>query len=121
MCYGAQSAKLRDAVAVLTCLLANSIVNRDMIHAMLSSRLIARNKGPGIRPIRVVELLRQLLGKAMVLATGIDFEELCGANQLCSELKGGIEGVIHSVGSIFESKLHEGYGVLMVDAKSAFS
>ena len=88
LCYGAQSAKLRDAVGALTCLLANGIVNWDMICAMLSSRLIALNKNPGIQPIGVGEVLRRLLGKAMVLATGIDVEELCGADQLCSGLKG---------------------------------
>ena len=76
---------------------------------MLSSRLIALNKNPGIRPIGVREVLRRLLGKAMVLATGIDIEELCGADQLCSGLKGGIKGAIYSVWSIFESKSHEGY------------
>ena len=109
LCYGTQSAKLRDAIAALTCLLANSTVNWDMIRAMLSSRLIALNKNPGIRPIGVREVLRRLLGKAMVLATGIDIEELCGADQLCSGLKGGIKGAIYSVWSIFESKSHEGY------------
>ena len=85
---------------------------------MLSSRLIALDKNPGIRPIGVGEVLRRLLGKAMA---GIDVEELCGADQRCSGLKGGIEGAIHSVGSIFESKSHDGYGVLMVDAKNAFN
>lgn len=45
----------------------------------------------GIRPIGVGEVLRRLLGKAMVLATGIDVEELCGADQLSSGLKGGFE------------------------------
>ena len=44
----------------------------------------------------------------MVLTTGVDVEELCGADQLCSGLKGGIEGAIHSVSRIFNESLSVG-------------
>ena len=67
------------------------------------------------------EVLRRLLGKAMILTTGVDVEELCGADQLCSGLKGGIEGAIHSVNRMFDDSSLSGCGVLMVDAKNAFN
>ena len=121
LCYGTQSAKLRESVASLARMLANNVVEWEVIRALMASRLIALDKNPGVRPIGVGEVLRRLLGKAMVLATGVDVEELCGADQLCSGLKGGIEGAIHSVNRLFNESSMTGCGVLMVDAKNAFN
>ena len=101
--------------------MANHLIDWGLIRALMSCRLIALNKNPGVRPIGVGEALRRLLGKAMVLTTGMDVEELCGADQLSSGLKGGIEGAIHSVNRIFSEGSSLGYGVLMVDAKNAFN
>ena len=119
--YGTQSAKLRESVASLARLLANNVVDWELIRALMSSRLIALNKNPGVRPIGIGEVLRRLLGKAMILNTGVDVEELCGADQLCSGLKGGIEGAIHSVNRMFNESSSSGCCVLMVDAKNAFN
>ncbi len=121
LCYGAQSVKLRESVASLARLLANNVVDWEMIRALMSSRLIALNKNPGVRPIGIGEVLRRLLGKAMIMTTGVDVEELCGADQLCSGLKGGIEGAIHSVNTMFNERSSSGCCVLMVDAKNAFN
>ena len=101
--------------------MANNVVDWNLIRALMSCRLIALNKNPGVRPIGIGEVLRRLLGKAMVLTTGVDVEELCGADQLCFGLKGGIEGAIPSLSGLFEENSAMGYGVLMVDAKNAFN
>ena len=119
--YGTQSAKLRGAVAELVMVMANGVVDWSMIQALLSCRLIALDKNPGVRPIGVGEVLRRLMGKVMVLCTGADVQDACGADQLCSGLRGGIEGAIHAVRDMFEAHSEEGYGVLMVDAKNAFN
>ena len=121
LCYGSHSARLRDAIAALARWMANNVIDWNLIRVLMSCRLIALNKNPGVRPIGVGEVLRRLLGKAMVVTTGVDVEELCGADQLCSGLKGGIEGAIHSVSQIFDDKSTMGYGVLMVNAKNAFN
>ena len=42
----------------------------------------------------VGEVLGRLIGKVMALATGIDVEDLCRVNQLCSGLRAGIEGAV---------------------------
>ncbi len=106
--YGAHSARLRDAVAVLIMMMANGVVEWPWIRAMMSSRLIALDKNPGVRPIGVGEVLRRLMGKVMVLCTGADVQDECGADQLCSGLRGGIEGAIHAVREVFESRSGEG-------------
>ena len=86
LCHGAQSSRLRDAVADLACFLANRIVNWMDTCALMSSRLIALDKFPGVRPIGIGEVLWRILGKVMMLITGVDVEEICGTDQLCSGL-----------------------------------
>lgn len=77
--YGAHSERLRVAVAELARRLANTVVEWDDIRALMASRLLALNKCLGVRPIGVGEVPRR-----MDLATGMDIEEVCKTDQLCS-------------------------------------
>ena len=72
--FGSSSGTLRDAVAELVRCLANGIVEWAQIKALMSCRLIALDKCPGVQPIAVGEVLRRIIGKVMALATGIDVE-----------------------------------------------
>jgi hypothetical protein len=87
--HGAHSEKLRDQVAALARRLCNSIVEWTDIRALLSNRLIALDKRPGVRPIGIGECLRRILGKCMALATGSDVEVVCGSQQLCCGIPAG--------------------------------
>ena len=95
--YGAHCAKLRDALAELARRLANSIVEWSDINALMSSHLVALDKCPGTRPIAIGEIPRCILCKAMAMATCDDITDLCEVDQLCSGLKGGIEGAVHTM------------------------
>ena len=97
LCYGNHSAHLHDAVAALTRQLANTITPWSDVCALVSNRLIALDKCPGVRPIGIAETLRRVIGKAICSATCADIESLCGVDQLCGGVKSGIEGAIHAM------------------------
>ena len=80
--YGSFSRLLCDAVADLCRFLSNSFVDWTQIQALLSNRLIALDKSPGIRPIGVGETLHRILGKSVALVTKDDAQSVCGSKQL---------------------------------------
>ena len=120
--YGAHSARLQDADAALTRRLANTVLPWNDIRALVSNRLIALDKCPGVRPIGVGETLRRIIGKAICSATRGDIEMLCGADQLCGGVRSGIEGAIHAMNKMYSQHCtSDDWGVLLVDASNAFN
>ena len=93
---------MRDEVAAIARYLAINIVEWSHIRALMSSRLIALDKCPGVQLIAIGEELQRIVCKALALATGSDVAELCGVNQLCSGLEAGIEGAVQEIRELFE-------------------
>lgn len=69
-------------------------VNTKMIQTLIRSfvclfrsALIALDKCPGVKPIRVGEEPPRILGKVIALANRYEVEDVCGVSQLCSGLK----------------------------------
>ena len=118
--FGSCSRRLCDAVAELTRLLANSLVDWPRFQALLSNRLIVLDKSPGVRPIRVGEMLRRIIGKAVCLVTRNDAEDVCSSKQLCAGLRCGAEGATHAMSDLFDSH-NDSYGMLIMDAENAFN
>ena len=56
--------------------------------------------------------------KGMALAMKIDVQDVCGADQLCADVKAGIEAAVHAIRDLFEADGTE--GLLLVDASNAF-
>ena len=94
--------KLRDAMAELARKIANNVVNWVDICALMSSRLIALDKCPGVRPIAIGEEPRRIFCKVLAMATGSDVVDLCAVRQVCSGLKAGIEGSVHAIRELYE-------------------
>ena len=82
-------------------------VNWVDICALKSSRLIALDKCPGIRPIAIGEEPRRILCKVLAMATGSDVVDLCGVRQVCSG---------YAIKELYEEHCGNGWGLLLVDA-----
>eukprot|EP00957_Ditylum_brightwellii_P104715 7980506-Ditylum_brightwellii.AAC.1 len=60
------------------------------------------------------------MGKCIISVCGDDATEACGIKQLCSGLKAGIEGAIHTMNHLWsEHGKEENWGILLIDAKNA--
>eukprot|EP00957_Ditylum_brightwellii_P070387 5347465-Ditylum_brightwellii.AAC.1 len=120
--YGVVSYKLREVIAKFASWVGNTLPPWAALRAFVSSRLIGLNKCPGTRPVGIGGILLRLVGKCILAESGEEVKVACGANQLCSGLRAGIEGGIHAMGSLWEDfGEEEGWGILRVDARNAFN
>ena len=113
------SDNLCEAVADLTKRLATEQVSPDLLQEFTSSRLIALDKNPGIRPIGVGEIIRRVCSKAVLFVIRDDIQAACGPLQTCTGIKSGSEAAIHAMRGEFSKDETE--GMLLVDAENAFN
>ena len=113
------SSDICHALALLARRICAHQVDPDGLSAYTACRLIALDKCPGVRPIGVAEVVRRLLGKAILSVAGTDVQHAAGAIQLCAGQEVGCEAAIHSIRTIFTDSGNE--GVLLVDASNAFN
>jgi hypothetical protein len=93
-------------------------VDPAALEALLANRGVALNKDPGIRPIGVGEMLRRIIGKAVLEVFGMDVQKGSGPLQLCAGQSAGVEAGIHAMRKMFES---DSEGALFIDAENAFN
>ena len=75
---------------------------------------------PGVRPIEMGEVPRQIIAKALLQLVSHDIEKAeAGPLQVCARQKGGCEAAVHSMRHMFQDSNTE--GVLLVDATNAFN
>ena len=60
--------------------------------ALMSCRLIALDKIPGIRPVGIGETWRRLLARCLLRVSGQEAKAACGTEQLAGGVEVGIEG-----------------------------
>ena len=82
-------------------------------------RLIPLNKNPGVRPIGIGEVMRRILGKAILQLIRHEVMDAAGSLQLCAGQDSGIEAAIHAMAEVFSDPATE--GVLLADATNAFN
>ena len=63
-----------------------------------------------MRPIGIGEVTDHFLSKIMADVTGDVVQNVCGIDQLCSGIKGGIEGAIHGITQLFDAHSEDGWG-----------
>ena len=93
---------------------------RTNIEAYIACRLIPLEKKPtGVRPIGIGEVLRRIIGKAIIAEIKPELAESAGGLQLCAGQKSGCEAAAHAMADIFSEE--ETDAVLLVDASNAFN
>ena len=124
--FGKTGKELRIAIAKMTQQLCTREVNvipgsnRTSIEAYTSCRLIPLEKAPsGIRPIGIGEVLRRIIGKAIVTEIRPDIIQAAGSIQVCAGQKAGCEAAAHAMKEIFEDA--DSDAVLFIDASNAFN
>ena len=120
--FGKTGNDFRSAVAKMTRTLCTQIINNETntLEAYIACRLIPLEKQPsGIRPIGIGEVLRRIVGKAIVTEIKGDIMECAGSLQLCAGQKAGCEAAAHAMKEIFEEEGTD--AVLFVDASNAFN
>ena len=119
--HGKHSEKLRSSFVKAITRQANQIIAWEEICALKAKRLIALNKLPGVRPIGIGEAPDRCFEKVMSIVTGEDVMDACGADQLCSGVKSGIEGAVHAIDQTFMQNCDDGWGLLLSDGDNAFN
>ena len=64
---------------------------------MLSGRLIALGKSPGIRPVGIGDTWGRLLDKCLLRMSEKEAKAAYGTEKLAGRVEAGIEGAIHAV------------------------
>ena len=113
------SSALFSALAAIGRRLCTSFVDPDGLAPLLSSRLIALDKCPGVRPIGVAEIARRIIGKAIMAVIGPAVQDAAGSVQLCAGQEAGCEAAVHAMREIFSCDDTE--AVLLVDARNTFN
>ena len=117
--YKEASSSLCNAVSLLSYRLSTEYVDPAGIGALLANRGIAIDKCPGLRPIGVGEMIRRIVGKAIMAVTGDLVQEAVGPLQLCAGQPVGVEAAIHSMRDFLDDDRSD--GILLIDADNAFN
>ena len=118
--FGAASGELRLIVAEVEEWLSNGRPPWAAYRAMMSGRMIALDKSPGIRSVGIGETWHRLLEKCLLRVSGQESKAACGTEHLAGGVEAGIKGAIHAVRLQWVQHSHEGdWGFLLVDARKA--
>ena len=110
--FGFASANLCHAIAT-------KYQHHMLILLVLLLTLLAAYKNPGVCPIGIGEVLRRIVGKAMIRIARQNLQCTADSSQLCAGQIGGCEAVVHVMEHFFA--LLSVDGVLLVDATNAFN
>ena len=117
--FGSTSADLCHAISAFGHRICTSYVDPTGLTAYTACRLIPLDKNPGVRPIGVGEVLRRIVGRAVMRIARQDLLYAAGSSQLCAGQIRGCEAAVHAMKQIFSSPSVD--GVLLVDATNAFN
>ena len=94
-------------------------VDSSTLLAYTSCRLIPLDKCPGVRPIGIGEVVRRIIGRAVMRITKYDLQNAVGTIQLCAGQDAGCEAAVHAMERVFADEVTE--AMILVDASNAFN
>ena len=75
--------------------------NYGSLEAFLAFKLITLDKNPGVRPIRIGEVIRRILGRAIMITFRRNILESAGDLEPCADQRAGCEAAVHALSSMF--------------------
>ena len=119
--FGRKSKDLCYEVARVARRLCTEKTNPNSLKSFTACRLIplSKDSGKGIRPIGIGEVLKRVIGKAVMSHLKRDVMGSAGTLQACSGQRAGCEAAIHSMRKVYEDPATE--CVLLIDATNAFN
>ena len=107
------SIEICNTLAAVAKRLCSSYANSSGLNAFTASMLIALDKCRGVRPpIGVGEVIRRIVGKAILSVIRCDIQDAAGQ-------QAGCESAVHAMKEIFVNP--DMKGILLVDANDAFN
>jgi len=117
--FGERSNDVCKAIAMVARKICTEHNHHISLQAFLACKLIPLDKNPGLRPIGVGEILRRLIGKAVVAVTRDRITQSVGSLQVCAGQEAGCEAAMHVMRDVFNEEGTE--AILMIDASNAFN
>ena len=117
--FGEKSNDLCSAIAKFAVRISTKYIDPAGLMSYTACRLIPLNKCPGVRPIGIDEVLRRIIGKAIMRTIKQDLQAAVGSLQLCAGQDAGCEAAVHAMSSIFSEDNTK--AMLFVDASNAFN
>jgi hypothetical protein len=65
--------------------------------ALMSRRLVALDKQPGVWPVAISKIWQWCIAKGNLVGSGAEAKGTCESVQLCAGLEAGIKGALHAV------------------------
>ena len=114
-----ESNDLCAAIATFAKRICTTFVDPSTLRAFVACRLLPLNKNPGVRPIGVCEVIRRIVGKAVLAIVAKDVVQAAGPLQLCAGQSAGCEAAVHAMRKVFNDTSTD--AVILVDATNAFN
>ncbi len=95
--YGRALGKLRQELANWVEWLSNESPPWAAYRVLMSQRLVALDKQPGVRHVAISEIWQWCIAKGNLVGSGAEAKGTCGSIQLCAGLEASIKGALHVV------------------------
>ncbi len=95
--YSGALGELRQELASWVEWLTNEYPPWAAYRALMSRRLVALDKQPGVWPVAIGKIWQRCIAKGNLVGSGAEAKGTWGSVQLCAGLEAGIKGALHAV------------------------